>query len=319
MLREFAKYRKYFRGFRTYYLLVISIILLTITIQSIVQYSLNKQSKTALMVNMAGRQRAMGHKLLAEVYACQQGNCDYAELRLTVNKLVQMDHFLKNGNRELGIQAINDEEILADFEKVNPQVEWFRVQFAELDRVNEVPVLQLSARADIFQSIMDDIVLKLQKKSERDIRTMMIIQIELAFFSVFIVLFEIFFIVNPIIQRLLLQKQKLTEIAWHQSHVFERHFKNISDLEYVLKAEKNEERRQEICVFIREELAHLKKVSETVTEAVSKAREDDSTPYDLAIDKLTEWGRYWLMEKRINPRIFERITRVPAEEKQEQE
>lgn len=309
--------RKNFKGFQTYYLLVISILVLTIAIQSIVQYSLNKQSKTAMIVNLAAQQRTLAQKLLNEVYACRGGTCDYADLKLTVRKLVQMDHFLKYGNEELGIDAMDSSKIMADFEELHPQVQWFEENLSGYEDATSIPLSQLEARVDLFYSMMDGIVLKLQKKSEQDIRTMMIIEIELAIFSVFIVLFEIFFIVNPIINRLLMQRQKLSEIAWHQSHVFEKHYKNISDLEYVLRVEKNPERREEIYAFIQEELDHLRRVSQTVSEAVSKATEEDVTPYERAMARITDWSRQWLFEKKLEPGILDKITRDTIREEQE--
>ncbi|MEX0314040.1 MAG: hypothetical protein AB3N18_07670, partial [Allomuricauda sp.] len=69
------------------------------------------------------------------------------------------------------------------------------------------------------------------------------------------------FIVNPLISRILDQIKKLSEIAWHHSHVFRSDMKNISDLQYVLRVEKNPERQREIYGFVMEELDHLKKVS----------------------------------------------------------
>jgi nitrate/nitrite-specific signal transduction histidine kinase len=228
-----------------------------------------------------------------------------------------MDHFLKYGNSELGIDPMDNKDIMADFEELYPQVQWFEENLSSYEDATKIPLTQLEARVDLFHSMMDGIVLKLQKKSEQDIRTMMIIEIELAIFSVFIVLFEIFFIVNPIINRLLMQRQKLSEIAWHQSHVFEKHYKNIADLEYVLRVEKNPERREEIYAFIQEELDHLKRVSHTVSEAVGKATEEDITPYERAMSKITEWSRQWLFEKKVGPGILDKITRDPIREEQE--
>lgn len=35
------------------------------------------------------------------------------------------------------------------------------------------------------------------------------------------------------------QREKLSEITWHQSRAFNMHMKNIAPLQYVLKAEKH--------------------------------------------------------------------------------
>lgn len=308
---------KYFSGFRTYYLLVITIIVLTLAIQTIVQYSLNRQETTARTINQAGNQRVLAQKLSRLVYACRYSDCDYAELRLTVSKLTQMNHFLRNGNRELGIEPVKDPEILTNFDKITPHLAWFETELTGYASVDRVPIEQLDARVDLYTAIMDDILQYLQRESEGALRTMRLIEVELAFFSVFIVLFEIFFIVNPIIQRLLLQKQKLAEIAWHQSNVFERHFKNIEDLEYVLRAEKNEKRRSEIYAFIQEELGHIRAASRMMHQAVTQTQEDQATPYERAVDQLAHWSRYWLFERRVDPELFDRITRHPVGEERD--
>ena len=132
---------------------------------------------------------------------------------------------------------------------------------------------------------MDDIVLQFQKQSEEDIKAMRIIELELAIFSVFIVLFEIFFIVNPIINRIMEQKKKLAEIAWHQSHVFSSHMKNIKDLQYVMRVERNPERRDEIVKFIYEELDQLDHVSQNMQNSLKKS-EDVDLPHQRMLKKM---------------------------------
>ncbi|MEM8999316.1 MAG: type IV pili methyl-accepting chemotaxis transducer N-terminal domain-containing protein [Bacteroidota bacterium] len=281
------KVKKIFKkGFRAYYLLVISIIALTIAIQSIIQYSLSKQRSTALVVNLAGRQRMLSQRLLNELYSCRYHNCDYAELKLTMNKLYQMNTVLQEGSESLDIAPLDDEEILANFAKLEYHVNWLYNELKDFHQLEYISFYDMRYHVDRFLILMDKIVGQFQKKSEEDIRAMMIIEMELAIFSVFIVLFEIFFIVNPIINRIMHQKQKLTEIAWHQSHVFNSHMKNIKDLQYVLKAEKRPERQKEIFDFITKELNSLKGVSKNMVKALKKNENDHQKPHHLFIKKV---------------------------------
>jgi nitrate/nitrite-specific signal transduction histidine kinase len=279
---QFTLFKK---GFRAYYLLVVSIIGLTIAIQTIIQYSLKKQRNTALVVNLAGYQRTLGQRLLNETYSCRYHNCDYAELKLSLNKLVQRNAMLQKGSENLGISELDNEDILANFNKLRPYMTWFRSELSDLKEIDQVSFNDLRYRVDRFTTIMDDIVLQFQKKSEEDIKTMRIIELELAIFSVFIVLFEIFFIVNPIINRIMKQKKKLAEIAWHQSHAFASHMKNIKDLQYVLKVEKNPERRDEIVRFISEELNQLNQVSSNMVNALKKS-EDMALPHHKVLQRV---------------------------------
>ncbi len=267
---KIGKFTFFKKGFRAYYLLVVSIIGLTIAIQTIVQYSLEKQRDTALVVNLAGFQRTLSQNLLNEIYSCRFHTCDYAELKLSINRLVQRNEILQNGSEKLGIDPLEDEDISRNFRKLHPYLIWFQSKLADLQHVDQISFNDLRYRVDRFTAIMDDIVLQFQKRAEDDIKAMRIIELELAIFSVLIVLFEIFFIVNPIISRIMEQKKKLAEIAWHQSHVFASHMRNIKDLQYVLKVEKKPERRDEIVRFISEELDHLNQVSNNMVKALKK-------------------------------------------------
>ena len=273
------------KGFRAYYLLVVSIIVITIAMQTIIQYSLNKQRSTAKVVNLAGRQRAHSQRLLNELYSCRYHNCDYADLKLTLNKLYQMHKVLQEGSDHLGIDTLEDNDILANFEKLDVHASWFHSKLKDVKNWDTVSFNDMRYHVDRFMTIMDGIVLQFQKKSEADIKTMRVVEMELAILSVIIVLFEILFIVNPIINRILKQKKKLEEIAWHQSHVFSSHMKNIKDLQYVLKAEKIPERQQEIIKFISEELDKLKEVSNNMVTALSK-NERSELPHIKVMKKM---------------------------------
>ena len=273
------------KGFRAYYLLVVSIIVLTIAIQSIVQYSLDRQRNTALVVNLSGRQRMLSQRLLNETYSCRYHNCDYAELKLTLNKLLQMNQILQEGSENLDIDSLSNPEIAENFKKLHPYVVWFQSNLSDLRKIDGIAFNDLRFRVDRFLEIMDDIVFQFQRQSERDIKAMRIIELELAIFSVFIVLFEIFFIVNPIINRIMKQKKKLAEIAWHQSHVFSSHMKNIKDFQYVLRVEKNPARREEIVNFIYEELEQLNQVSNNMQKSLKKS-EDIALPHHKILRKV---------------------------------
>ncbi len=280
--------RKIFKkGFRAYYLLVVSIILLTIAIQTIIQYSLDKQRNTAMVINLSGRQRTLSQRLLNEVYSCRFHHCDYAEFKLTMNKLLQMNVILQKGSENLGIAPLVNEDIAKNFRRLQPYIVWFKSNLSDLKKVDGVAFNDLRYRVDRFVEIMDIIVLQFQKKSEKDISTMRIIELELAIFSVLIVLFEIFFIVNPIMHRAMKQKKKLAEIAWHQSHVFASHMKNVNELRYVLELEKNDERRNEIIDCIAQELEQLNTVSKNMVKALEKS-EHMPLPHDKLLKKIED-------------------------------
>ncbi|RNC89796.1 MAG: hypothetical protein ED555_10090 [Allomuricauda sp.] len=274
------------KGFRAYYLLVVSIIGLTIAIQTIIQYSLDKQRSTALIVNLAGKQRMLSQRLLNETYSCRYHDCDYAELKLTLNKLYHMHRVLQEGDEQLGIEKLENEEILLGLRSLQPHVSWFKSNLYDVDDVNHVSFVDMRYHTDRFLEKMDKVVLQFQKKSEEDIRVMGMVELQLAVFSVLIVLFEILFIVNPIINRIMGQKKKLREIAWHQSRVFGSHMKQIKELKHVFKIEKDPEKKKEIFEFVFEELEQIEDVSKAMVNVLKENEIPNEHPYSNAMNKL---------------------------------
>jgi len=272
-IQEFWKSTK--KEYKTYYLVVASILVLTLANQSIMQYALAKQRDAALLVNISGRQRSLSQQLINELYSCHYHDCDFSDLRLSWNTLVNTHEALQTGNERLGLPPLNDEHIQKEFDELTPVLNRMAEQIGDLKRTDEVNFDLLRADTDQFIVIMDGIVTDFQLKSEKDIRTIRLIELQLAVFSILIVFFEIFFIVIPILRHNEGQSSKLRQIAWHQSHAFTSHMKNIRDLEYVLKVEKKPERRDEIYRFIQEELEALEKVSKHMKEALNSK---DTTP-----------------------------------------
>lgn len=263
------------KEYKTYYLVALSILILTMANQSIMQYALAKQRDDALVVNLAGRQRSLSQQLVNELYACQYHKCDYSDLKLTWNNLVSTHEALQKGNERLGLRPLNSEQIQAKFNQLQVVLDRIALHIGDLNNPQQINFDLLRADTDEFYLIMDGIVLDFQLKSEKDIRTIRLIELQLAAFSILIVLFEIFYIVIPILRHNEGQSDKLRQIAWHQSHAFSSHMKNIRDLEYVLKVEKNPERREEIYGFIQNELSALEGVSSHMNDALNS---NDTTP-----------------------------------------
>lgn len=261
------------KEYKTYYLVVLSILVLTLANQSIMQYALAKQRDAALIVNLAGRQRMLSQRILNEIYACKYHDCDFSDLKLSWTSLSSTHKALQEGNDRLGLPPLDNKKIQADFDRLQPLIDRLSLQLDDLKKPELLDFDTLRADTDQFLIMMDGIVTSFQLKSERDIRSIRLIEFQLAVFSVLIVLFEIFFIVIPILQRNERQSQKLRQVAWHQSHAFASHMKNIKDLEFVLKVEKKADRRDEIYRFIQEELKALEGVSEHMQNALDAANE----------------------------------------------
>ena len=270
MLKRILSKFKSGNSFNNYYLLAFTVIVLTIIIQSIIQYSLARQRQDALRINEAGRQRMLSQFIVKSVYECNYGTCDYGELRLAMKKLSNTNTALQQGNEEIGIPELNNEEIQNNFNKLQPHIDYILESLDDFNELGAVDMERLSSESDQFLVVMDTIVGQFQKASEKDIKTLMIVELELAVFSLLILIFEIFFFINPSIKKIATQNQKLKEINWHQTHAFESHMKNIKNYNHVLKIEKNMEHKEELISFLMEELNDLEIVSNNMVKSLMK-------------------------------------------------
>ncbi len=249
-----------------YYLLVATIIVLTLVIQSITQYSLQKQARTAMLINVAGKQRMLGQRVLTNFYECRLLKCNYADMKLGLERLYATNLALQDGDSRL--EPLEDPEIQKNFDKLEADINYIHASLQNSDSLETISFESLSSAVGRFISVMDTIVSQFQKKSEDDIRTLMIVELELAALSILIILLEIIFIINPAIKKISFQNKKLKEISWHQSHAFNSHIKNIKDLQHVLKIEKNMDYKQELLDCVMDELNNLEQVSKNMINSL---------------------------------------------------
>ncbi len=256
--------------FNNYYLLVFTVIVLTILIQSIIQYSLSKQRQDSLRINEAGRQRMLSQSIMKHVYECKYGTCDFGKLRMAMNKLANANISLQQGNDATGIPKLDNEEVQNNFNKLQPHLKYMMETLDDFTQLKSVDIEKLSSETDQFLVIMDTIVGQFQSAAQEDVKTLMIIELELAVFSLLILIFEIFFFINPSIKKMAIQNQKLKEINWHQTHAFDSHMKNIRNYNHVLKIEKNIAHKEELISFLMEELTDLEVVSNNMVKSLEK-------------------------------------------------
>ena len=270
MIKTFFKKIKQNKGYNNYYLLVFTVIVLTIAIQSIIQFSLAQQRRDALRINIAGRQRMLSQMLVKNVYQCKYATCDYGKMRLAINKLSSANNALQKGSDTMGLEPLNNVEIQNNFDKLQPHLNYILDTLENLSTLEEVSIEDLSVEVDQFLFIMDTIVTQFQNASEKDIKSLMLIELELAVFSLVILILEIFFFINPSIKKITVQNKKLKEISWHQTHAFKSHMTNIKNFYHVLGIEKNMEHKQELIVFLMEELKDLEDVSNNMVKSLEK-------------------------------------------------
>ncbi len=263
-----SKTKRSFRDFYQYYILVFTVIVLTIFIQTVVQYSLNKQQSTASIINIAGKQRMLSQQVLANFYECRFLECNYSELKVGLDALYRNNKSLQKGNSKIGLEPLSDSEILSMFANLDQHLNYLYANLHKIEDLKQADISSVESNADSFLVLMDAIVNRFQKVAEEEVRTLMVIELELAFLSIVIVLFEIFFIINPVIKKITLQNKKLKEISWHQTHAFSSHIQNIKGLQNIIKIEKKIEFKEELITCVMDELDSLEEVSSNMVNSL---------------------------------------------------
>ncbi|MFD0797731.1 hypothetical protein ACFQZJ_09680 [Maribacter chungangensis] len=256
------------KRFYPYYLLGGTIVLLTVVIQSITQYSLKKQAESAALLNIAGQQRLIGQQVLTNFYECRLLKCNYADMILGLERLYSTNAALRAGNSNLGLTEDEYIEMQGNFDKLAPSLSYMYNNLNHRNKAQNVSFAEVSMHVNTFVSRMNTIVSQYQKKAEDDIETLRVVELELAALSILIVLLEVIFIINPSIKKISVQNKKLKEIAWHQSHAFNSHIKNIKDLQYVMDIEKNLAHKQELLDCVMNELNDLEEVSNNMVNTL---------------------------------------------------
>ncbi|MEH6776657.1 hypothetical protein [Maribacter arcticus] len=187
-----------------------------------------------------------------------------------LNKLASTNDALQEGNEVMGLEPLEDEIIQRIFTKLKPHLNYILFSLDNFNTLDKVSIENLTTEADEYVLIMDVIVNQFRKASEENIKALMIIELELAVFSLVILILEIYFFINPSIKKITSQNKKLKEISWHQTHEFNSHMANIKNFHRVLGKEKNVEHKEEMITFLMEELNDLEQVSNNMVKSLEK-------------------------------------------------
>lgn len=256
------------KKFLKYYLLGITIVILTVVIQSITQYGLKKQEHAAALINIAGKQRMLGQQVLADFYQCRLLKCNYADMTLGLDRLLKTNAELLEGDKNQGLPPVRDVAIRQNLKELAPSLQFLTDNLRNATALQVASFEEVSATVHQFLQQMDIVVYQIQKQTQEDLKALRVVELQLAAFSILIILLEIIFIINPAIKQITLQNKKLKEISWHQAHAVNSHIKNLKDLKYMLQIEKKLSHKQELVECVVNELTDLEQVSEHMKNAV---------------------------------------------------
>lgn len=92
-------------------------------------------------------------------------------------KSYQMNNFLSRWNPRIKNRFLGRCRDLGEFDKLEPYLEWLHAELGDFQNSDMISFTDVRYRLNQFLVIMDNIVDLFQKKSESEIKTMMVIEL----------------------------------------------------------------------------------------------------------------------------------------------
>ena len=182
-----------------YVILVITVILLTVVNQSIIQWSIEKNKSYSTVINIAGRQRMLGQRIMKQLYQATIDPQEVDSMLLTLKIWNDTHQALQWGNDDLNIPPLKNALIIKKFNALNPiQIKLYNdLSNISRENIQLIDLKKLDHLEDQFFSKMNDIVFSFELDAKHKLSNIGIIELSLTFISLLIILLEIIFIFKP--------------------------------------------------------------------------------------------------------------------------
>lgn len=251
--------------------MITTIVILTVTAQLVVQYTLAQQKNDARIINLAGRQRMLSQKIAKMVYQCRYGNCDYEQIQADGREWNIVHLGLQQGNAERGLPELEDEKIKGLFSEINPYQKQIYDQIADFHDTtnlgNVIYALQLSEYA--FLDKMDEIVLAFEQSAESKLNNFVFLEVLLALLSMCILIFEVLFVVRPSFKHIAYQNAILKKITWKHSHEVRKPVANIIGLASIIDKDNLHSENLKTVEYIQQSAEELDQIIHEIVESAN--------------------------------------------------
>ncbi|MBO6623132.1 MAG: PAS domain-containing protein [Balneola sp.] len=284
-----------------YLIAVSTLIVLIVSNQLLIHKILDEKQDDTTVINLAGRQRMLGQKIAKTVYLAENGVIDLQGLKRDVEKWALVHEGLTSGNQELGIEAIEIEEIKQLFSELEPHQVAIQESLANLstqqDVINAIPIIQKHEAS--FLTKMDEIVDVFESVSNNSVRKIIWFEVGLGLFSILILGLG-FSLVFKIFSKQIGVKneelEKITSELVQAENVLEISEKIGGVVSWVFDFEKNRELYGQNLL----DLYGFDSKPERITQAILKiVHPDDLEKVKRAFFKANKKRKPWKVEYRI--------------------
>ncbi|MCI5082881.1 MAG: response regulator [Saprospiraceae bacterium] len=201
----------------TYWVFILVVILATVSTQLVIHYAIDLQKQDAKVINVAGRQRMLSQNISKTALKINMGN-EVATNQARLEKLLadweEKHYALKNGSQQLQLHGDNSEAIASLFEAIQPSFDIITDNAQKLATANNPEAYNLYVNSILetesqFLALMNTIVNQYEREAEARVTNLQKIEIGIGVFTIFIIVMELLFLIQPLFRRLLNQNQDL--------------------------------------------------------------------------------------------------------------
>ena len=168
---------------KVYFYATLAAIGLILMNQVFIQYWLFQKQQDASLINLAGRQRMLSQRILAEAYALQvKDSRSPINIRSYYAEWDSAHQFLLKAQEDQ-FWKWTDREIYQQLSSLSPFFKEVEAYILELEKGNSPPILDLRENQDTFLEYMDEAVRSLQIASDRKLNFVIIMEIVFACMS----------------------------------------------------------------------------------------------------------------------------------------
>ena len=207
---------------RTYICALFAVAFTAIIGQFVIQATLSNAKMDGNAINLAGRQRMLSERIVKTALMSQNKEIPYAKRLIARESLTQSIELLSDthrafrfGDAKLELSPIGQPVVLNLFDKLEPLFEKLvantnDVAIAKIDTDVSDQIILLADQQQRYVALMDEIVFSMSREAERKVRQSSNIEYLLLGITMFLLLFEGFFVFHPAVQQVRKSFEKIT-------------------------------------------------------------------------------------------------------------
>lgn len=190
---------------KKYFYIGLSLAMLIILNQVVIQYFLFQMREDAKTINTAGRQRSLSQRVNLMAYRVCFSPETYSmpQLLLVVNKWEKAHIALTKGNAAMHIDPLLENETLKKAQVAFERITQIKKLINQSPKLDKETLRTINTNVELFLKEMERIVADIEHQSNKKLFTVIIIEITLALIGLAFIYFEFKKIIIPVLKKLI--------------------------------------------------------------------------------------------------------------------